>query len=175
MSLTELTGVFSWYALPTEYVGIRPVAFPRHQLLTLRQTPRAGDGKERRTRQARARKNVTCSTFFPDPANMLDYPDTCQVTKGKAAGQMRNSLLRKQRNRGALQEQVSPEFSSMICVLLSFKFRFKARLRGLRTQTVKLGKNGPRVHRGHSSADKMEVRSNLRVCLVQNLASSLQL
>jgi|GEM_PF-4474467 len=108
---------------------MRPVAFPRHQLLTLRQTPRAGDGKERRTRQARARKNVTCSTFFPDPANMLDYPDTCQVTKGKAAGQMRNSLLRKQRNRGALQEQVSPEFSSMICVLLSFKFRFKARLK----------------------------------------------
>jgi hypothetical protein len=60
----------------------------------------------------------------------------------------------------------------MICVLLSFKFRFKARLIGLRTQTVKLGKDAPRVHRGHSSADEIEVRSNLRVCLVQNLANA---
>jgi hypothetical protein len=62
--------------------------------------------------------------LFPDPTNILDYPDTMSGYEGKAAGQMRNSLLRKQRNRGALQEQVSPEFCSMICVLLSSKFRF---------------------------------------------------
>jgi hypothetical protein len=117
-------------------------------------------------------RNVTCSTFFPIQRTSWTIRTRCQGTKGKAAGQMRNSLLRKQRNRGALQEQVSPEFSSMICVLLSFKFRFKARLSDLRTQTVKLGKHAPRVHRGHSSADEMEVRSNLRVCLVQNLANA---
>ena len=62
-------------------------------------------------------RNVARSTFFPNPTNILDYPDTMSgYEKRKAAGQMRNSLLRKQRNRGALQEQVSPEFSSMICV-----------------------------------------------------------
>jgi hypothetical protein len=60
---------------------------------------------------------------------------------------MRNSLLKSQEIAGALQEQVSHEFSSMICLLLRFKFRFKARLSGLRTQTVKLGKHAPHVHR----------------------------
>jgi hypothetical protein len=93
-------------------------------------------------------RNATCSTFFPIQRTSWTIRTRCQGTKGKAAGQMRNSLLRKQRNRGALQEQVSPEFASMICVLLTLKFRFKARLSGLRTQTVKLGKHAPRVSPG---------------------------
>jgi hypothetical protein len=103
-------------------------------------------------------RNAACSTFFPIQRTSWTILTRCHCTNGKAAGSMRNSLLRRRRNRGALQEQVSPEFSSMICVLLSFKFRFNARPSGLRTRTVKLEKHAPRVHRGHCSANEKEVR-----------------
>jgi hypothetical protein len=56
--------------------------------------------------------------LFPDPTNILDYPDAMSGYERESRWADAKLLLRKQRNRGALQEQVSPEFSSMICVLL---------------------------------------------------------
>jgi hypothetical protein len=55
------------------------VGFPRHsytscslcdKLLVLEMAKSDERGKPR------ARENVKCSTFFPDPTNILDYPDT---------------------------------------------------------------------------------------------------
>ena len=122
MSLTELTGVFSCGtlsllgSLSSREASCGIFSAQLYLLLTLRQTPRAGDGKERRTRQARAREMLRALPFSPIQRTSWTIRTRCEGTKGKAAGQMRNSLLRKQRNRGALQEQVSPEFSSMICI-----------------------------------------------------------
>src|ERR1700733_14164987 len=92
MSLTELTGVFSCGtlsllgSLSSREASCGISSAQLYQLLTLRQTPRAGDGKERRTRQARAREMLRPPPFPRSNEHLGLSGHDVRVRKGKPLG-----------------------------------------------------------------------------------------